>query len=492
VYDLYATAAANVALTGAPPGNNYAFALAIVPIGTLPAGVDISRLMRRLHWNGAAITAIDRLDVEPPVDHAGAHALGGTDPLTAAAIGAAVAGAIVNADVAAGAAIAMSKLQLAITNAEVAAGAGIARSKLGPLSIVNADVDPAAAVAQSKVALAITNAEVAAGAAIAKSKLAALVIVDADVAAGAAIAEAKLALASDAAAGTASRRTLGAGALQAAAGNDARIVNALDKTLLDAKGDLLVATAADTPARLAVGADGLFLKADAAAAGGVSWATPHVADLYANRPAAAAALNGLRFFATDKMMEWQCIAAAWVLVAVFAPEVAGLPAGPIDQQECIYVADATKGIKWHLRYRAASASAYKWEPVNGATPLTSTVDTNEAVNSAVFANAATLGPDVTVPLAGDYEADFEAQSTNGAAAVANTFIGLNVGGVAPSGARSAVVTLNAVNHQAVPYKSVPLPALTAATLLRLQYGSGPAQAMQFLYRRLRVRPVRVG
>lgn len=44
-------------------------------------------------------------------------------------------------------------------------------------------------------------------------------IVNADVDAAAAIAESKLALASDAAAGTASRRTLGAGATQAAAGN---------------------------------------------------------------------------------------------------------------------------------------------------------------------------------------------------------------------------------------------------------------------------------
>ena len=48
-------------------------------------------------------------------------------------------------------------------------------------------------------------------------------ITDAKVASGAAIAESKLALASDAAAGTASRRTLGTGATQAAAGNDARL-----------------------------------------------------------------------------------------------------------------------------------------------------------------------------------------------------------------------------------------------------------------------------
>ena len=57
-------------------------------------------------------------------------------------------------------------------------------------------------------------------------QIAALVIVDGDISASAAIAESKLALASDAAAGTASRRTLGTGAQQAAAGNDARFTNA--------------------------------------------------------------------------------------------------------------------------------------------------------------------------------------------------------------------------------------------------------------------------
>lgn len=51
--------------------------------------------------------------------------------------------------------------------------------------------------------------------------IAPLVIVDADVNAAAAIAEAKLALATDAAAGVGSRRTLGTGALQAAAGDHA-------------------------------------------------------------------------------------------------------------------------------------------------------------------------------------------------------------------------------------------------------------------------------
>ncbi len=43
-------------------------------------------------------------------------------------------------------------------------------------------------------------------------------------------------------------------------------------TILDAKGDLISATAADTPARLAVGTDGQVLTADSTTATGLKWA----------------------------------------------------------------------------------------------------------------------------------------------------------------------------------------------------------------------------
>ena len=45
-------------------------------------------------------------------------------------------------------------------------------------------------------------------------------------------------------------------------------------TIVDAKGDLIVATAADTVARRAVGSNGQVLTADSAESTGVKWATP--------------------------------------------------------------------------------------------------------------------------------------------------------------------------------------------------------------------------
>lgn len=50
--------------------------------------------------------------------------------------------------------------------------------------------------------------------------------------------------------------------------------NAIQNTIVDAKGDLIGATAADTPARLAVGTNGQVLTADSTAGTGLAWATP--------------------------------------------------------------------------------------------------------------------------------------------------------------------------------------------------------------------------
>ena len=49
------------------------------------------------------------------------------------------------------------------------------------------------------------------------------------------------------------------------------IATSIANTLFDAKGDILVATSADTPGKLAVGTNGYFLKADSSTATGLAW-----------------------------------------------------------------------------------------------------------------------------------------------------------------------------------------------------------------------------
>ena len=53
------------------------------------------------------------------------------------------------------------------------------------------------------------------------------------------------------------------------------IEGGIQPTIFDAKADLLTATAADTPARLAVGANDTVLTADSSTATGLKWASPN-------------------------------------------------------------------------------------------------------------------------------------------------------------------------------------------------------------------------
>lgn len=57
-------------------------------------------------------------------------------------------------------------------------------------------------------------------------------------------------------------------------GHTADSVGAIANALVDAKADLITATANDTPARLGVGANGTVLTADSAEATGLKWASP--------------------------------------------------------------------------------------------------------------------------------------------------------------------------------------------------------------------------
>jgi hypothetical protein len=177
------------------------------------------------------------------------------------------------------------------------------------------------------------------------------------------------------------------------------------------------------------------------------------------------------------------------VVTTQIPLVTDLPASPVDGQEVYFLVSPTLGIFWHMRYRAASASAYKWEFLGGS-PLYAAYDSVAsamAITSNAFIDAPDgNGPSLTVPRAGEYRAQFGARTQGatggfgmiapkfGAAATRDNDWALVNAGVDASIARIAAGTC------------------VAGDAIKLQYrnfaGANPAN---FQVRWLSVQPVRL-
>lgn len=179
------------------------------------------------------------------------------------------------------------------------------------------------------------------------------------------------------------------------------------------------------------------------------------------------------------------------------PLVTSLPGSPTDGQEIYFLADATNGTIWHLRYRAASPSPYKWEPVDLAAALAvegvggKTWGTWEGTSSLTATNLTTVGPSVTTPLEGDYRCEaFSMCSNNGNAN--SLYIITDTEGAPAWSSADALVSITGGGGASLSALRKML-AVPINTAIRMKYAcSGGATTAYFYNRSLLVYPIRVG
>lgn len=173
------------------------------------------------------------------------------------------------------------------------------------------------------------------------------------------------------------------------------------------------------------------------------------------------------------------------------PYGTSLPASPVDGMEAVLVDSVSNPTyQWRFRYNAGSSSAYKWEFVGGAS-VSAEVTTQESTTSTTFVDLTTVGPQVTVPRAGEYQISFGCRGwtdqAGGLWAMAAKI------GSAAVGANDGLEENNAsVNTNVTAGRTLPRRTAVASDVIKAQYACpGGGGTAQFLRRWLTVIPVRV-
>lgn len=145
-----------------------------------------------------------------------------------------------------------------------------------------------------------------------------------------------------------------------------------------------------------------------------------------------------------------------------------LPASPIDGQVYHYVADATNGIIWQMRYRSASASTYKWEWVGGG-ELRAELRTTGSTTSTSYVDLPGAGLSLVAPRAGDYLVNFHVVYGH-TVGTAFGIVAVKVGGAAVDEDNHGLLCQTEVaNCNVVQNEQVDVLAVAASTTLKMQY-----------------------
>ena len=169
--------------------------------------------------------------------------------------------------------------------------------------------------------------------------------------------------------------------------------------------------------------------------------------------------------------------------------VSVLPSSPTEGMEVYFQnsAMATLGVEWHLRYRATSASSYKWEFVGGGPMLATGM--GSLTQTTVTTAPLTGGPTFTVPLAGEYEVTIMGRSQQNVAGLVGMLLALGVNGAnsAPYSYLVGQTTYDCCDRTAIGKRE-----LAAGDVLTLRCQNEQAVSVSWQVGGLSLRPIRVG
>ena len=267
---------------------------------------------------------------------------------------------------------------------------------------------------------------------------------------------------------------------------------AIAKALVDAKGDLLVGTAADTVARQAVGAADTVLAADAGQSTGVVWKKIGNAMIASDAAIAASKLAAYpgdsgKYLAGDGT--WPDFPTQTTSYGT------SFPGSPTTGDEHILVdSTTTPTYHWRFRYNGNSTYTYKWEFIGGTWLSASVATQQQRAVAGSYADLATSGPSVTVPRNGDYLVRLSVQIVPNQSFGSNAYMSFNVGGTGAVDADAVSYGVNFGSSNAAVLTSlsriIEKSGLTATTVLLAKY-KATGSAADFLNRNIAIQPIRL-
>jgi hypothetical protein len=169
--------------------------------------------------------------------------------------------------------------------------------------------------------------------------------------------------------------------------------------------------------------------------------------------------------------------------------VTSLPGSPTDGQEVYYLADAARGVGWHLRYRSGATRANKWEFLGGA-PLHARYSSQYDEAAGTYQTIIS----VVAPLAGFYMVTLSAVAFNNTASAA--WLAAPKFGTAATDDTYGVLFQNPAGAHTIystGARTVENPsALTAGATVALQFRRGVGGTARLHYADLSITPVAVG